>query len=67
MDKYANNWKKLNPEYEIKLYDNEMCEQFILNEYGELHRDIFKFINDGPIMESWIFRFNLLKYVMTNI
>jgi len=42
-------WSKLNPEYEIKLYDNEMCEAFLLEEYGLLHRDIFRFIPDGPI------------------
>jgi hypothetical protein len=49
MEQYSNNWKRLNPEYEIKLYDNEMCEKFLLEEYGELHRDIFNFLQDGPI------------------
>ena len=49
MEKYASNWKKINPEYEIKLYDDNLCEQFLLNEYGQLHLDIFRFITDGPI------------------
>lgn len=49
MEQYANNWKRLNPDYEIKMYDNPMCEKFLLEEYGELHRDIFRFIRDGPI------------------
>ncbi len=49
MQIYADNWKKLNPEYEIKLYDNSMCEEFIFNNFGELHRDVFNFIKDGPI------------------
>ncbi len=46
---YADNWKKLNPEYDIMIYDNEMCEMFLLDAYGELYRDIFNFLQDGPI------------------
>jgi hypothetical protein len=46
---YSKNWKRLNPEYEIKLYDNKLCEDFLLKEYSQLHYDIFKFIKDGPI------------------
>ena len=47
--KYSENWKRLNPEYEIKLYDNELSEKFLLEEFSQLHCDIFKFIPDGPI------------------
>jgi hypothetical protein len=47
--KYSENWKRLNPEYEIKLYDNELSEQFLLKEFSQLHCDIFKYIPDGPI------------------
>ena len=43
--KYSENWKILNPDYEIKLYDDELCEKFLLEEFSELHRDIFNFIN----------------------
>ena len=46
---YAKNWKKLNPEYEIKLYDDELCKKFLLDEYSQLHLDIFNFLKDGPI------------------
>lgn len=46
---YSKNWKKLNPEYDIKLYDDEMCKTFLLNEYSQLHLDIFNFLKDGPI------------------
>jgi mannosyltransferase OCH1-like enzyme len=49
MKEYSYNWKKLNPDYEIKLYDNEMCEKFLLEEFGEIHRDVFNFLQDGPI------------------
>ena len=49
MKKYADNWKMLNPEYDIMIYDNEMCEQFLLDTYGETHRAIFNFLQDGPI------------------
>lgn len=46
---FSNNWTRLNPDYETKLYDNEMCRTFLLNEYGELHANIFDFLVDGPI------------------
>ena len=46
---YSQNWKKLNPEYNIELYDDEMCKKFLLEEYSQLHLDIFNFIEDGPI------------------
>jgi len=40
-------WKYLNPEYEIKLYDNDMCEEFLLQEFSAVERDIFRFISSG--------------------
>jgi len=46
---YSENWKKLNPEYEIKLYDDRLCREFLLKEYSQLHLDVFNFIKDGPI------------------
>jgi hypothetical protein len=49
MHKFANSWKILNPDYDIQLYDDTMCENFLLDEYGELYKDIFKYIRDGPI------------------
>jgi hypothetical protein len=45
----CNNWKKLNPEYEIKLYDDNMIKLFLLEEYGELYKNIFNYLKDGPI------------------
>jgi mannosyltransferase OCH1-like enzyme len=49
LEMYSVNWKKLNPEYEIKLYDNDLCEKFLLEEFSQLYCDIFKYIKDGPI------------------
>jgi mannosyltransferase OCH1-like enzyme len=49
MEKYANNWKVLNPEYEIRLFDDKMCENFLLDYFGDLYKEIFLFIPDGPI------------------
>lgn len=46
---YSLNWKRLNPEYQIRLYDDEMCKNFLLKEYSQLHLDIFNHIQDGPI------------------
>jgi mannosyltransferase OCH1-like enzyme len=46
-------WKHLNPNYEIKLFDDAMCEKFLLDQFSELHRSIFKFIPDGPIKSDF--------------
>ena len=53
IQKYSKNWKILNPDWDIKLYDDSMCESFLLNEFSELHRDIFRFIPDGPIKSDF--------------
>ena len=45
----ADLWKRLNPNYEIKLYDNQQCRTFLLETYGELYVNIFDFLKDGPI------------------
>lgn len=57
-----NFWKKLNPGYEIKLFDDVMCEQFLLDQFSELHRSIFKFIPDGPIKSDFWRLCILYKY-----
>jgi hypothetical protein len=46
---YSLNWKRLNPDYEIKLYDDTMCQDFLLNEYSQLYVDIFNFLQEGCI------------------
>jgi len=46
---YSQNWKKLNPEWDIKLYDDKMCQEFFLKEYSRIHYDIFNFLQHGPI------------------
>jgi len=50
---YSGNWKKLNPDYDIKLYDDTMCREFLLKEYSQLHLDIFDFLEDGPIKSDF--------------
>jgi mannosyltransferase OCH1-like enzyme len=42
-------WKLLNPEYEIALFNDELCSQFLEKYFGKLHYNIFKSIPDGPI------------------
>ena len=49
IEKYSQKWKLLNPDYEIKLYDDELCEKFLLEEYSKKHVYIFNFIKHGPI------------------
>jgi mannosyltransferase OCH1-like enzyme len=46
-------WKRLNPTYQIRLFNDAMCEQFLLDQFSELHRSIFKFIPDGPIKSDF--------------
>ncbi len=43
------NWKKLYPDYDIKLYDNNDCIEFLKKEYDQEHVDIFNYLKDGPI------------------
>ena len=45
----VNNWKKLNPDYKIELYDDEMCIDFLKEYFGQTHVDIFNFLEEGPI------------------
>ena len=46
-------WKQLNPGYEIKLFNDAMCETFLLDQFSELHQTVFKFIPDGPIKSDF--------------
>ena len=62
LKKYTDNWKKLNPEYSISLSDNQDCERFLLEEFGNLHLEIFKFIPDGPIKADFWRVCALYKY-----
>ncbi len=43
------NWKKLYPDYDVKLYDNNDCIEFFKKEFDQTYVDIFNFIKDGPI------------------
>ena len=45
----ANNWKRLNPDYEMQLYDDDMIKSFLLKEFGTLYVDVFEYLVDGPI------------------
>ena len=47
------NLQKLYPEYEIKLYDNMDCIDFLRKEYDETYVDIFNYIKDGPIKSDF--------------
>jgi GR25 family glycosyltransferase involved in LPS biosynthesis len=49
IEKYSQNWKRLNPEYEVVLFDNKACEEFLETEFSPLHLEIFRYIPDGPI------------------
>lgn len=46
---HTNDWKILNPEYDICLYDDESCKTFLLSEFSQKHLDLFCFLKDGPI------------------
>lgn len=49
LKKYSKNWKKINPEYNIQLYDDDKCAAFLLEHYGEKYEQIFHWLKDGPI------------------
>lgn len=55
-------WKQLNPSYEIKLFNDAMCEKFLLVHFSELHQTVFKFITDGPIKSDFWRLCILYKY-----
>jgi hypothetical protein len=42
-------WATLNPDYELRFYDDAMCEAFLATEYGPEYSDLFRWIKDGPI------------------
>jgi len=58
----ANNWKKLNPDYELRLYDDQMIRAFLLQEFGELYQNLFDFLRDGPIKADFWRLCVLYKY-----
>jgi hypothetical protein len=49
----CSNWKKLNPEYDIKLYDDNDCIEFLEKEFGKEYTNIFNYIKDGPIKSDF--------------
>lgn len=57
-----NFWRRLNPSYQIKLFNDNMCENFLLSEFSELHMSIFKFIPNGPIKSDFWRLCILYKY-----
>lgn len=52
-DYVLKNWKNLNPNYSIKLYDNNDCKQFLIENYSQKHVDVFDFLLDGPIKADY--------------
>jgi hypothetical protein len=62
LKKYSKKWKELNPEYNINLYDDQLCENFLLENYNEKFYDLFRFIKDGPIKADFWRACLLYKY-----
>jgi mannosyltransferase OCH1-like enzyme len=56
------NIKKLYPNYEIKLYDNNDCIEFLKKEYSQEYVDIFNYLKDGPIKADFWRLCILYKY-----
>jgi mannosyltransferase OCH1-like enzyme len=46
-------FKKVYPDYEIKIYDNNDCINFLNKEFGQEYVDIFNYIKDGPIKSDF--------------
>jgi hypothetical protein len=46
---YSKNWEKLNPDYKIILYDDDMCKKMLIDNYPQIYLDIFNYVENGPI------------------
>jgi hypothetical protein len=53
--------KELNPDWQIKLYDDTESADFIHNHYGVIMYNLFESIKDGPIKAD-LFRICILHY-----
>lgn len=49
INKYSQIWKKINPNYKLKLYDNFLCRKFFEENYSKEYIQIFDYLKDGPI------------------
>jgi hypothetical protein len=48
-EKVTKNWKQLNPDYQIKLYDDDECYNYLVDKYGQDYGDFYNEIPFGPI------------------
>lgn len=55
-------WAALNPDYDLRFYDDTMCESFLETEFGLAHRDLFRWIKNGPIKADFWRLCVLFKY-----
>jgi hypothetical protein len=62
LKEYSGKWKSLNPDWEIQLYDDNLCESFLKREYSQLYADIFNYIPHGPIKADFFRVCILNKY-----
>jgi hypothetical protein len=59
---YSKNWKMLNPNYRIILFDDEKCRTFIHNNFKPIVLEIYDYIPSGPIKADLWRICILLKY-----
>lgn len=52
-DKVIANWKKLNPDYSVLLYDDKDCIEFLRTHFGQDYADYFKELPYGPIKSDF--------------
>ncbi len=46
-------WEALNPSWTVYAYDDEMILSFLEESFGDLHKEIFSYIPDGPIKSDF--------------
>jgi hypothetical protein len=51
--KVMENWKTLNPSYDISLYTDDDCYDFLFHTFSKEYADYFKEIPFGPIKADW--------------
>lgn len=54
-------WKKLNPEYDIELYGNDECDEYLRRNFSENHAETFRWIKDGPIKADYFRTYKMYR------
>ena len=60
-DETLNKWKEINPAFDIKIYSDKDCEDYLEEHFSKNHKKIFKDIIHGPIKSDYFKVHKLLE------